>query len=105
MKSHAPTVLYILSLHDALPISSLTGALFVLDEPTVGLHPADIPPLLGAMRELAARAEERRSEEHTTELQSRRELVCRRQLEKKKENIARVDFIHKSRFAKAFFSV
>lgn len=35
--------------------SSLTGALFVLDEPTVGLHPADIPPLVEAMRELAAR--------------------------------------------------
>lgn len=35
--------------------SSLTGALFVLDEPTVGLHPADIPPLVEAMRELSAR--------------------------------------------------
>ncbi len=35
--------------------SSLTGALFVLDEPTVGLHQADIPPLIEAMRELAAR--------------------------------------------------
>ncbi|AKT41906.1 excinuclease ABC subunit UvrA [Chondromyces crocatus] len=33
--------------------TSLTGALFVLDEPTVGLHPSDIPPLLGCMRELA----------------------------------------------------
>jgi excinuclease ABC subunit A len=35
--------------------SSLTGALFVLDEPTVGLHPADVPPLVEAMSELAAR--------------------------------------------------
>jgi excinuclease ABC subunit A len=34
--------------------TSLTGALFVLDEPTVGLHPSDIPPLTSAMRELAA---------------------------------------------------
>ncbi|MFO0659189.1 MAG: excinuclease ABC subunit UvrA [Polyangiaceae bacterium] len=33
--------------------TSLTGALFVLDEPTVGLHPSDIPPLQDAMRELA----------------------------------------------------
>jgi excinuclease ABC subunit A len=35
--------------------TSLTGALFVLDEPTVGLHPSDTPPLAAAMRELAAR--------------------------------------------------
>jgi excinuclease ABC subunit A len=35
--------------------TSLTGALFVLDEPTVGLHPSDIPPLLDAMRELTDR--------------------------------------------------
>lgn len=35
--------------------SSLTGALFVLDEPTVGLHATDLPPLIDAMRELAAR--------------------------------------------------
>ncbi|TKD12036.1 excinuclease ABC subunit UvrA [Polyangium fumosum] len=35
--------------------TSLTGALFVLDEPTVGLHPSDVPPLIEAMRELAAR--------------------------------------------------
>src|SRR6185437_9523247 len=34
--------------------TSLTGALFVLDEPTVGLHPTDVPPLVSAMRELAA---------------------------------------------------
>lgn len=35
--------------------TSLTGALFVLDEPTVGLHPADLPPLIAAMKALAAR--------------------------------------------------
>jgi excinuclease ABC subunit A len=34
--------------------TSLTGALFVLDEPTVGLHPSDVPPLVSAMRELAS---------------------------------------------------
>src|SRR4029079_5070578 len=31
-----------------------TGSLLVLDEPTVGLHPTDIPPLVSAMRELSA---------------------------------------------------
>ena len=35
--------------------SSLTGALFVLDEPSVGLHATDLPPLVDAMRALAAR--------------------------------------------------
>ncbi|MEZ4311347.1 MAG: ATP-binding cassette domain-containing protein, partial [Polyangiaceae bacterium] len=35
--------------------TSLTGALFVLDEPTVGLHVSDTAPLIDAMRELARR--------------------------------------------------
>ena len=35
--------------------TSLSHALFVLDEPTVGLHPSDIPPLLSMVRELAER--------------------------------------------------
>jgi excinuclease ABC subunit A len=35
--------------------TSLTGALFVLDEPTVGLHPEDLGPLVQAMRDLARR--------------------------------------------------
>ncbi|MEI7892640.1 MAG: excinuclease ABC subunit UvrA [Myxococcales bacterium] len=33
--------------------ASLTGTLFVLDEPTVGLHPSDIAPLARVLRELA----------------------------------------------------
>ncbi len=33
--------------------TALTGALFVLDEPTVGLHPCDIEPLIATMRDLA----------------------------------------------------
>ncbi len=35
--------------------TSLHNALFVLDEPTVGLHPADVEPLTGLLRELAER--------------------------------------------------
>ncbi len=35
--------------------ASLTGALVVLDEPTVGLHPTDVPPLVSAMRSLSDR--------------------------------------------------
>jgi excinuclease ABC subunit A len=35
--------------------TALTGALFVLDEPTVGLHPTDVERLGGALEELAAR--------------------------------------------------
>jgi excinuclease ABC subunit A len=34
--------------------ASLTGTLFVLDEPTVGLHASDVPRLADAMRDLAS---------------------------------------------------
>ncbi len=33
--------------------AALTGTLFVLDEPTIGLHACDVPPLAGVMRELS----------------------------------------------------
>ncbi|MCA9602236.1 MAG: excinuclease ABC subunit A, partial [Myxococcales bacterium] len=33
--------------------ASLSGAMFVLDEPTVGLHPSDVPKLFGVVEELA----------------------------------------------------
>src|SRR5215471_21345060 len=69
----ATTEIYTLSLHDALPISC------VQRRRVPGQEPAR-----SDRRRL--RAERRRSEEHTSELQSRRDLVCRLLLEKKKEN-------------------
>src|SRR2546423_11903962 len=63
-----------LSLHDALPISGLSGD--VRDHRPVGLASA-----------VLRAGEVRRSEEHTSELQSLAYLVCRLLLEKKKKNI------------------
>src|SRR5690349_24309077 len=65
------TEIYTLSLHDALPISR-DGAR------TRGRRRV----LRGGRR----RPRRRRSEEHTSELQSRRDLVCRLLLEKKKKS-------------------
>src|SRR2546429_4279121 len=71
----ATTEIYTLSLHDALPISS-------------GPIPPNPAELLGSeqMRKLIAvlSGSFTRSEEHTSELQSRLHLVCRLLLEKKK---------------------
>src|SRR6266403_6323429 len=63
----ATTEIYTLSLHDALPISANTR------------------PRRCAIRFTARATRAPRSEEHTSELQSRRELVCRLLLEKKKK--------------------
>src|SRR2546428_169563 len=76
----APTEIYPLSLHDALPISP---------EAPRAARRAARPDALGPRtgwpaRERGAPARARRSEEHTSELQSRSDLVCRLLLEKKK---------------------
>src|SRR5438874_12075776 len=56
------------------------------DEPRVSINPEQIP---GAVVRLLSRpgagSGQERSEEHTSELQSRRDLVCRLLLEKKKK--------------------
>src|SRR3712207_9426077 len=81
----ATTEIYTLSLHDALPISPRPG----------GAAPGRRGPVLGAPRRRLPRRRRgggrdrdrhrpRRSEEHTSELQSRQYLVCRLLLEKKK---------------------
>src|SRR5215208_339323 len=79
----ATTEIYTLSLHDALPI---TGAVRPRDAP--GTHPGLEGDGLGAR---ARDDRHRRSEEHTSELQSRGQLVCRLLLEKKKNTFRRPD--------------
>src|SRR5438132_13432244 len=68
----ATTEIYTLSLHDALPIST----------PLWRWIRAYTRPISSP----SARARRWRSEEHTSELQSHSDLVCRLLLEKKKQN-------------------
>src|SRR2546429_4940380 len=74
----ATTEIYTLSLHDALPISSPLRA-YPTKRPRGGTAGENAPP---SSRGNADDPE--RSEEHTSELQSRLHLVCRLLLEKKK---------------------
>src|SRR3712207_8617272 len=87
----ATTEIYTLSLHDALPI--------FLDEVRL-----DVGAVVGDRREggghldrggvdaVPDRHRPVRSEEHTSELQSRQYLVCRLLLEKKKTSILHIGF-------------
>src|SRR4030043_2399969 len=67
----ATTEIYTLSLHDALPICTRSRTLSALSSP------------LATFSAICAFTPRRRSEEHTSELQSRLHLVCRLLLEKK----------------------
>src|SRR5215475_16184775 len=69
----ATTEIYTLSLHDALPISPAS--------PSIRASLRRSPPF----RRWPRRCRRPRSEEHTSELQSRENLVCRLLLEKKKK--------------------
>src|SRR2546430_15848484 len=82
----ATTEIYTLSLHDALPISSTNTVSLTVGGP-VGTNQlvrdhyivvTNLPPKLV------------RSEEHTSELQSQSNLVCRLLLEKKKKKIIQI---------------
>src|SRR5438270_9285076 len=80
------TVIYTLSLHDALPIS-LTDICSTRSTlmPTALAPPALPPPTAARPRSPRRRPPTHdRSEEHTSELQSQSNLVCRLLLEKKK---------------------
>src|SRR5690349_22557587 len=73
----ATTEIYTLSLHDALPICGCRDS-----RGGRGHDLRDAIPARGDELRLRSRI---RSEEHTSELQSRRDLVCRLLLEKKKK--------------------
>src|SRR5439155_20443446 len=88
----ATTELYTLSLHDALPISGRQASGVWLVLRTHRAHRREAGNAGGAGRDLRTCAgghsrlhAGERSEEHTSELQSRGHLVCRLLLEKKKK--------------------
>src|SRR3712207_7603000 len=100
----ATTEIYTLSLHDALPISGPT-----IDRPraaATSATSAGTTPMMSAAWLTLVRAMPRfcsrmtpRSEEHTSELQSRQYLVCRLLLEKKNTNSFRTRrYIYHSNF-------
>src|SRR5690606_41369909 len=78
----APTDIYTLSLHDALPI------LVYMELSQEVSKPGERDPVSGNVAINKRKVETQvavRSEEHTSELQSRENLVCRLLLEKKKK--------------------
>src|SRR3712207_8022418 len=83
----ATTEIYTLSLHDALPIFG-DGAndLAMLGEAGLGVAFHAKPAVAAAAH---ARIDHGRSEEHTSELQSRQYLVCRLLIEKKTTSITK----------------
>src|SRR5436309_9499151 len=75
----APTLIYTLSLHDALPISAAILPFAITTVPRSMTGPVTV--MMRALRMNGVSPP--RSEEHTSELQSRENLVCRHLLEKK----------------------
>src|SRR5437588_12698268 len=80
----ATTEIYTLSLHDALPILIMDTPQLVVDAIPSISRPVPIPR---GNNTIATNPNAwNRSEEHTSELQSHSDLVCRLLLEKKKKN-------------------
>src|SRR3712207_7166239 len=82
----ATTEIYTLSLHDALPISG-DATRRTMTRPAHTSSNAAAIRLPRQRRHAHTTVRITRSEEHTSELQSRQYLVCRLLLEKKKKNI------------------
>src|SRR3712207_8613124 len=84
----ATTEIYTLSLHDALPICSMRdrgmGLIYISHRMEEVWELADRVTVFRDGHLIGTR-DMRRSEEHTSELQSRQYLVCRLLLEKKKK--------------------
>src|SRR2546427_8052136 len=78
----ATTEIYTLSLHDALPISSASQR---AERARCRRRAVAARPAGRRKRVVVALRRGRRSEEHTSELQSQSNLVCRLLLEKKKQ--------------------
>src|SRR2546430_11344975 len=82
----ATTEIYTLSLHDALPIYQLLQPVVAIDDAAiqvVQVRRREPPAVQRHQRPQVGR----RSEEHTSELQSQSNLVCRLLLEKKKNRV------------------
>src|SRR5688572_32691362 len=92
----ATTEIYTLSLHDALPICSASsrepGGRSQARPPWMAMPtPRTVPPMARARS-----METRRSEEHTSELQSQSNLVCRLLLEEKNKNYSHTTHTNKT---------
>src|SRR5438034_7132514 len=79
----ATTEIYTLSLHDALPICEMPSLLILSWRVDLFIPSFAAAPFGPATTQLDCF---KRSEEHTSELQSHSDLVCRLLLEKKKNN-------------------
>src|SRR5687768_18483554 len=91
LPSAALTQIYTLSLHDALPISNAVKGAFFYRTDVHAEQQTSRPshPALSSTEPVQEQEQNTwsfalRSEEHTSELQSRLQLVCRLLLEKKK---------------------
>src|SRR5438270_7671017 len=80
----ATTEIYTLSLHDALPIFRISREIAVRDCARMSGSNLEMLSLPAPIRPMNTALPNVRSEEHTSELQSQSNLVCRLLLEKKK---------------------